>query len=152
MDYMIALAIITLLFSLYIFFICKSKNRESFNLKEIMKRIKIIQTLSTPNDLEGFTEILSHESKIINNLKEIKKLKNENDSLFKFIQEPSSTSSFSYDIINKEVIIEEESNDVSDEKSETGTNYEDDDVIDYDDDDDEITGFIEPFTNNFVAI
>jgi hypothetical protein len=118
--------------------------------------IKHLKNLKRLEKVEGFTEILSNESKIINNLQKIKQLKDENDHLFKSIKKPPENSDFSYDIIYEEhdVVFEEE--------EKITKKFENDDLdIDLDLDDEnetdfldqeealDIHGFIEPFTNNF---
>jgi hypothetical protein len=148
MYLMILLSVVSLLFTLFIFSVCTCKNKENFSLKYFINKYKLIDNLSNPK-IEGFTEIMSNETKIIDNLKQIKKLKNENEHLFTNIKDPDASSTFSFNIINEEAepvqknVEEEDMDDTLDD------DFVDDDFVDDDFVDDDISGVLESFTNNF---
>jgi hypothetical protein len=92
---------------------------------------------------------MSNETKIIDNLKQIKKLKNENEHLFNNIKDPDTASAFSFNIINEESESEHAPKNVEEEDTDSIVDdFVDDDFID-DDIVDDISGVLESFTNNF---
>jgi hypothetical protein len=148
---LILLSIVSIMFALFIFSVCRSKT-ESFTLNNMINHLKNLKNLEK---VEGFTEILSNESKIINNLQKIKQLKDENDHLFKSIKKPSEHSDFAYDIIYEEhddVYEEEEFKNQNERKNlKDEFDLDDENETDFLDQEEslDIHGFIEPFTNNF---
>ena len=147
---LVLLSIVSIMFALFIFTVCRNKT-ENFSL---VKMVKHLHNLKQLERVEGFTEILSNESKIINNLQKIKHLKDENDHLFKSIKKPPENSDFAYDIIYEEhdvVFEEEEKTTKKIENDDLDLDFDDENETDFLDQEEslDIHGFIEPFTNNF---